>query len=64
VWLDIDEASAKIREGAPVDEDADYELDVWAGIIPLRLMAGVPIDGAKLKVGIAVPLYASSYKRG
>ncbi|HEX8174930.1 MAG TPA: pyridoxamine 5'-phosphate oxidase family protein [Pyrinomonadaceae bacterium] len=62
--FDIDEASAKIREGPPVDDDADYELDVWAGVIPLRLVAGAPVDDAKLKDGIAVPQYASSYKRG
>lgn len=62
--LDIDEASAKIREGAPVDDDADYELDVWAGVIPLRLTAGAPVNDAKLKDGIAVPRYASIYKRG
>jgi nitroimidazol reductase NimA-like FMN-containing flavoprotein (pyridoxamine 5'-phosphate oxidase superfamily) len=61
--LPIDEASAKIRSGAPVDDDADYELDVWAGVIPLRLEAGVPVDDAQLKAGIAVPDYASTYKR-
>jgi nitroimidazol reductase NimA-like FMN-containing flavoprotein (pyridoxamine 5'-phosphate oxidase superfamily) len=59
----IDEASAKIRSGAPIDDEADYELDVWAGVIPLRLAAGVPVDDTKLKEGIAVPDYASNYKR-
>jgi len=59
----IDEASAKIRSGAPIDDEADYELDVWAGVIPLRLAAGVPVDDTKLKEGIAVPDYASTYKR-
>jgi nitroimidazol reductase NimA-like FMN-containing flavoprotein (pyridoxamine 5'-phosphate oxidase superfamily) len=59
----IDEASAKIRSGAPIDDEADYELDVWAGVIPLRLEAGVPVDDTKLKEGIAVPDYASTYKR-
>jgi nitroimidazol reductase NimA-like FMN-containing flavoprotein (pyridoxamine 5'-phosphate oxidase superfamily) len=62
--LDIDEASAKIREGAPVDDEADYELDVWAGVIPLRLTAGAPVDDVKLNEGIIVPRYASIYKRG
>lgn len=62
--LDIDEASAKIREGAPVDDKADYELDVWAGVIPLRLTAGAPIDDGKLNEGVTVPEYASSFKRG
>ncbi len=62
--LDINEASAKIREGAPVDDEADHDLDVWAGVIPLRLTAGAPIDDAKLNEDIVVPRYASIYKRG
>jgi nitroimidazol reductase NimA-like FMN-containing flavoprotein (pyridoxamine 5'-phosphate oxidase superfamily) len=62
--LPIDEASAKIRSGAPADDEADYELDVWAGVIPLRLEAGVPVDDTQLKEGIAVPPYASTYNRG
>jgi nitroimidazol reductase NimA-like FMN-containing flavoprotein (pyridoxamine 5'-phosphate oxidase superfamily) len=61
--LDIDEASAKIREGAPVDDEADYELDVWAGVIPLRLTAGAPVNDEKLNEGVTVPRYASIYKR-
>lgn len=62
--LDIGEASAKVREGAPVDDESDYESDVWAGVIPLRLTAGAPVDDAKLSEGIAVPRYASTYRRG
>lgn len=62
--LDIGEASAKVREGAPVDDESDYESDVWAGVIPLRLTAGAPVDDAKLSEGIAVPRYASTYERG
>jgi hypothetical protein len=60
----IDEASAKIRTGAAVDDEADYELDVWAGVIPLRLTAGAPVADTRLKEGIAVPPYASTYNRG
>jgi hypothetical protein len=62
--LDISEASAKIREGAPVDDEADHELNVWAGVIPLRLTAGVPVDDANVNEGIVVPRYASIYRRG
>jgi nitroimidazol reductase NimA-like FMN-containing flavoprotein (pyridoxamine 5'-phosphate oxidase superfamily) len=61
--LPIDEASAKIREGAPVDDETDYELDVWAGVIPLRLTADVPVNDPQLKEGIAPPGYTSNYKR-
>jgi GNAT superfamily N-acetyltransferase len=41
--LTIEEASAKVRQGDPLDAPADYELDVWAGVIPLALRAGPPI---------------------
>jgi hypothetical protein len=60
----IDEASAKIRTGTAIDDEADYELDVWAGVIPLRLTAGVPVNDTQLREGIAVPHYASNYSRG
>jgi nitroimidazol reductase NimA-like FMN-containing flavoprotein (pyridoxamine 5'-phosphate oxidase superfamily) len=44
--LPLDEASAKVRAGGPVDDDEDYALPVWAGVIPLSLTAGAPIpDG-------------------
>jgi nitroimidazol reductase NimA-like FMN-containing flavoprotein (pyridoxamine 5'-phosphate oxidase superfamily) len=38
--LDLDEASAKVRTGPPVDDDEDYALDVWAGVVPLTLQPG------------------------
>jgi hypothetical protein len=43
IAIPIDEASAKVRTGPPVDEPDDYALDVWAGEIPLRLVADVPV---------------------
>jgi len=50
--LPIVEASAKVRTGSPVDDEADYSLPVWAGEIPLRLVAGTPIDDPRLHAGI------------
>jgi nitroimidazol reductase NimA-like FMN-containing flavoprotein (pyridoxamine 5'-phosphate oxidase superfamily) len=41
--LAIDDASAKVRQGGPVDEDADLALDVWAGVVPLRVVPGEPV---------------------
>jgi len=61
--LPIEEASAKIRTGNPVDDAEDYNLDVWAGVIPVELKAGKPIDDRQLKSGISVPEYVSGYKR-
>jgi nitroimidazol reductase NimA-like FMN-containing flavoprotein (pyridoxamine 5'-phosphate oxidase superfamily) len=43
VAISIDEASAKIRTGPPVDDAEDYELAVWAGEVPLSLIAGAPV---------------------
>lgn len=61
--LEITEASAKIRTGDPVDDDEDYELDVWAGVIPLKITAEKPINDAKLEKGIETPDYALNYSR-
>jgi nitroimidazol reductase NimA-like FMN-containing flavoprotein (pyridoxamine 5'-phosphate oxidase superfamily) len=41
--LPIDEGSAKIREGGPIDDEADLALPHWAGVIPLSLVRGVPV---------------------
>ncbi|HUR85366.1 MAG TPA: pyridoxamine 5'-phosphate oxidase family protein [Solirubrobacteraceae bacterium] len=46
--LGLDEASAKIRTGPPVDDDEDYELPVWAGVIPLSLTAAAPVPDPRL----------------
>jgi nitroimidazol reductase NimA-like FMN-containing flavoprotein (pyridoxamine 5'-phosphate oxidase superfamily) len=51
----IEEGSAKIRSGPPVDDDEDYELDAWAGVVPLRQMAEVPEPDPLLRDGIELP---------
>jgi uncharacterized protein len=61
--LPLEEASAKVRVGPPIDDDEDYELPIWAGVIPLELKAGAPIADEKLNKGLQVPDYASHYKR-
>ena len=55
----IEEASAKVRTGPPVDEEADYALRVWAGILPVRLEAQTPVADARLATAIEVPRYVS-----
>ncbi|CAA9499448.1 MAG: Pyridoxamine 5'-phosphate oxidase-related, FMN-binding [uncultured Solirubrobacteraceae bacterium] len=50
--MTLDEASAKARTGPPVDDEEDYALDVWAGVIPLGLAAGAPVADPKLAAGI------------
>ena len=59
--ISIDEASAKIRTGGPIDDDEDYSLNIWAGEIPLKIQAMKPIDDAKLKSGIEVPNSVRNY---
>lgn len=61
--LAINEASAKIRTGDPVDDDEDYSLDFWAGVLPLELTPGEPQSDAKLNLGITPPAYITNYKR-
>ncbi len=63
ISLVIDEASAKVRSGPPLDDDADYELPIWAGVVPLRLCAQTPQDDGRVQTGIEVPDYAASYVR-
>lgn len=53
----IDEASAKVRTGPPIDDDEDYLLDIWAGVVPLRQERLNPIPDAKLKTGVQLPDY-------
>lgn len=61
--LPLVEASAKVRTGPPLDDEEDYAMDVWAGVIPLRLVAGEPIKDPRLPDGVEVPAYAREYKR-
>lgn len=49
----LDETSAKARSGPPVDDDEDYALDVWAGMVPLALTAGTPVADPRLALGTA-----------
>jgi len=63
VAVPIEEASAKVRVGPPGDEEEDYALDVWAGVVPLALEAGVPESDPLLRAGVPVPDYVSTYRR-
>jgi nitroimidazol reductase NimA-like FMN-containing flavoprotein (pyridoxamine 5'-phosphate oxidase superfamily) len=46
--LPLSEASAKLRSGPPVDDEEDYALDAWAGVIPLAMAAGTPVPDERL----------------
>jgi len=59
----LDEASAKIRTGDPIDDEADYDLTCWAGVIPLARGTQVAIDDQRLGAGITPPDYVTDYRR-
>ena len=56
----IEEASAKVRTGAPKDDEEDYSLDVWAGVVPLVMERKKPISDPDLKSGVSLPDYLKS----
>ncbi len=59
----IEEFSAKVRSGPVVDDEEDYSFLTWAGVVPLQMVAGEPIDDARLLAGQVAPGYARSYRR-
>ena len=61
--IPVKEASAKIRTGGPVDDEEDYALGAWAGVIPLASRAMAPVADPRLPAGVAIPAYASTYRR-
>ena len=61
--LPIQEVSAKVRTGPPNDDEADYALDVWAGVIPCSMVYGTPLDDGRLKDGTETPEHVRSYRR-
>ena len=61
--LPLTEVSAKIRVGAPEDDAEDFALQIWAGVIPLQLVAGASIRDARCDAAIALPEYVAEYKR-
>ena len=61
--LPIEEASTKVRTGGPKDDDEDYEMNVWAGVLPLSVKAGDPIPDEVLPEGIDVPDHVEGYSR-
>ena len=63
LYLEIAEGSAKVRTGAPIDDEEDYSLPYWAGELPLKLTPGNPIADTKLSSKIAIPDNIANYKR-
>jgi nitroimidazol reductase NimA-like FMN-containing flavoprotein (pyridoxamine 5'-phosphate oxidase superfamily) len=62
--LPLTEASAKLRTGPPLDDEEDYAMDAWAGVIPLQTLAGEPIEDPRLAEGIALSPAAQRWAAG
>ena len=60
--LPLSEVSAKVRQGDVEDDAEDYALPVWAGVVPLRLVAGRPVPDARLEPAIPTPAYAQKFR--
>ncbi len=61
IRVPIEEASAKVRTGPPIDDEEDYTLDIWAGVLPLVTTFG-PIENCpRLKAGVSVPDSVRAY---
>lgn len=60
----IEEFSAKVRQGPAIDDEEDYAFPTWAGVLPLEMTPGTPVDDARLMPGKAVPDYVRNYTRG
>jgi uncharacterized protein len=58
----LEEASAKVRTGPPLDDSDDYELPVWAGVIPIEIARGEPIPDPQLQADAEVPAVVSEWK--
>ena len=61
--LALDEASAKIRTGPPLDDEEDYAMNIWAGVLPLQVTTLAPIADPRLPANVEVPGYLHEYDR-
>jgi len=61
--LPLEEVSAKVRTGGPVDDEADYSLPVWAGVLPLEMVAKELVPDPQRKNEPAIPNYLKKYSR-
>lgn len=61
--LPIEEFSAKVRTGPPIDDEPDYSFPTWAGVLPLETTAASPINDPRLESKHEVPNYLRGYSR-
>jgi hypothetical protein len=61
--LPLEEVSAKIRTGPPIDDEEDYQIPCWAGELPLQLIPQAPVADPQLHPTIPLPEYVREYRR-
>jgi len=64
MYMPIEEVSAKVRPGGCIDDEEDYALDCWAGVLPIKTAIGAPIPDGRLKPGIPAPAYLKAFRLG
>ena len=62
--LELNEVSAKVRSGPPIDDEDDYGLPIWAGVIPLQMVALPAIDDPRVLAGLVAPEHVGKFKIG
>ncbi len=63
IAVPLDEVSAKVRTGPPIDDEEDYAHDIWAGVLPLAVVAGAPRADPRLEPGTPTPAYLADFNR-
>ncbi|HTR45768.1 MAG TPA: pyridoxamine 5'-phosphate oxidase family protein [Verrucomicrobiae bacterium] len=61
--LPLEEVSAKVRSGPPIDDEQDYALPIWAGVLPLALTSSAPVTDERVTPGTLIPAYVRDYSR-
>jgi nitroimidazol reductase NimA-like FMN-containing flavoprotein (pyridoxamine 5'-phosphate oxidase superfamily) len=59
----IEEFSAKVRTGPPIDDEEDYSFPTWAGVVPLEMKVGEAVGDPRLEAGREAPGYVRKYSR-
>ena len=62
--LELNEVSAKVRNGPPGDDEEDYALPIWAGVIPLQTVASPALDDPRLLAGLVAPEHVAKFRIG
>ncbi len=62
--LPLEEVSAKVRGGPPIDDDEDYALPVWGGVVPVMQLFGEPADDGRVLEGLAAPRLSRPSRNG